>query len=204
MLRRRLTRSMNCQRPIRRRRAQAVSREEEAILGARLEANSRETYREPLILFYREQQSVERVAAELELSEDAVKQRLSRGRKLLHEEVISFVEGTLSRPTGQRIFGCKLCWRRCRWQPASAATATASAAPCKRLSRRQVRAFAMWLLTVGGPVGIKPPTGCVIRSGFQPIANAAPKNARSPRCGLLCWSGPCSAKSPWETWPTGP
>jgi RNA polymerase sigma factor (sigma-70 family) len=57
--------------------AQAVSREEEAILWRALERIP-DTYREPLILFYREQQSVERVAAELELSEDAVKQRLSR------------------------------------------------------------------------------------------------------------------------------
>jgi RNA polymerase sigma factor (sigma-70 family) len=75
---------------------QAVSREEEAILWRALERIPG-TYREPLILFYREEKSIERVAAELELSEDAVKQRLSRGRKLLHEEVVAFVEGTLSR-----------------------------------------------------------------------------------------------------------
>jgi RNA polymerase sigma factor (sigma-70 family) len=75
---------------------QAVSREEEAILWRALERIPG-TYREPLILFYREEKSIERVAAELELSEDAVKQRLSRGRKLLHEEVIAFVEGTLRR-----------------------------------------------------------------------------------------------------------
>ncbi len=75
---------------------QAVSREEETILWRALERIP-DTYREPLILFYREEKSIERVAADLELSEDAVKQRLSRGRKLLHEEVIAFVEGTLSR-----------------------------------------------------------------------------------------------------------
>jgi hypothetical protein len=54
-----------------------------------------ELYREPLILFYREHQSIEHVAAELELSEDAVKQRLSRGRKLLQEGIEDFVEKTL-------------------------------------------------------------------------------------------------------------
>ena len=43
-------------------------------------------YREPLILFYREQQSIERVAAELDLTQDTVKQRLSRGRKLLKKK----------------------------------------------------------------------------------------------------------------------
>jgi len=75
---------------------QAISREEESILWRALERVP-DVYREPLILFYREDKSIESVAAELELSEDAVKQRLSRGRKLLREEVIAFVEGALSR-----------------------------------------------------------------------------------------------------------
>ena len=82
---------------------QAVRREEEAILWRSLQRIP-ETYREPLILFYREHQSVEAVAAELELSEDAVKQRLSRGRKLLHEEVLAFVETTLARTNPGKAF----------------------------------------------------------------------------------------------------
>ena len=73
---------------------QAISREEEGILWRSLEGIP-ETYREPLILFYREQESVEQVALALELSEDAVRQRLVRGRKLLHEQVLAFVEGAL-------------------------------------------------------------------------------------------------------------
>ena len=63
-----------------------------------------ETYREPLILFYREHQSIETVAANLELSEDAVKQRLSRGRKLLQEQVLAFVEGALARTNPGQAF----------------------------------------------------------------------------------------------------
>jgi RNA polymerase sigma factor (sigma-70 family) len=82
---------------------QAVSREEEAILWRSLEKIP-ELYREPLILFYREHQSVEAVAEELELSEDAVKQRLSRGRKLLQEQVLAFVEGALERTTPGKAF----------------------------------------------------------------------------------------------------
>jgi RNA polymerase sigma factor (sigma-70 family) len=82
---------------------QAISREEESILWRSLEKIP-ETYREPLILYYRERQSVESVAASLEMSEDAVKQRLSRGRKLLHEEVLSFVEGALERTNPGRMF----------------------------------------------------------------------------------------------------
>jgi RNA polymerase sigma factor (sigma-70 family) len=82
---------------------QAVSREEEAILWRALERIP-ESYREPMILFYREQESVQRVAQELELSEDAVKQRLSRGRKLLADEVATFVEGALARTTPGKAF----------------------------------------------------------------------------------------------------
>ena len=44
------------------------------------------------------------MATALELSEDAVKQRLSRGRKLLHEEVLAFVEGALARTNPCRAF----------------------------------------------------------------------------------------------------
>jgi RNA polymerase sigma factor (sigma-70 family) len=54
-------------------------------------------YREPLVLFYREQQSVSRVAAYLGLSEETVRQRLCRGRQLIKAEVASLVEDTLAR-----------------------------------------------------------------------------------------------------------
>ena len=104
--------------------AQAVTREEEAILWRALERIP-DAYRQPLILFYREQQSVERVANQLELTEDAVKQRLSRGRKLLHEEVIAFVEGTLTRTApGQEFSGAVLA--ALPMAAASAASAGAS------------------------------------------------------------------------------
>jgi RNA polymerase sigma factor (sigma-70 family) len=82
---------------------QTISNEEQAILWRALERIP-ETYREPLILFYREHQSVEAVAASLALSEDAVKQRLSRGRKLLQEQVLTFVEGALERTNPGRAF----------------------------------------------------------------------------------------------------
>ena len=82
---------------------QAISREEEAILWRSLERIP-ENYREPLVLFYREHQSIENVATALELSEDVVKQRLSRGRKLLHEQVLAFVEGALERSNPGKAF----------------------------------------------------------------------------------------------------
>ena len=82
---------------------QTITRDEEAIMWRSL-ARIPGIYREPLILFYREHQSVEHVAAALELSEDAVKQRLSRGRKLLQEEVQAFVEGALQRTAPKPAF----------------------------------------------------------------------------------------------------
>jgi RNA polymerase sigma factor (sigma-70 family) len=80
-----------------------ISREEEAILWRSIERIP-EIYREPLVLFYREHQSIESVAQNLELSQDAVKQRLSRGRKLLHEQVLAFVEGALEQTNPGRAF----------------------------------------------------------------------------------------------------
>ena len=82
---------------------QAIGKEEEAILWRSLERIP-EIYREPLVLFYREHQSIENVATALELSEDAVKQRLSRGRKLLHQQVLAFVEGALERSNPGKAF----------------------------------------------------------------------------------------------------
>jgi len=82
---------------------QTISREEEAILWRSLEKIP-DLYREPLILFYRQHRSIEHVAEALELSEDAVKQRLARGRKLLQEEVQTFVENTLCRTAPGQAF----------------------------------------------------------------------------------------------------
>jgi RNA polymerase sigma factor (sigma-70 family) len=80
-----------------------ISNEEQDILWRSLERIP-EIYREPLVLFYREHQSVEAVADKLELTEDTVKQRLSRGRKLLHEQVLAFVEGALERTNPGKVF----------------------------------------------------------------------------------------------------
>jgi hypothetical protein len=82
---------------------QAISEEEKAILWRSLERIP-EIYREPLVLFYREHQSIETVAHDLELSEDAVKQRLSRGRKLLQEQFLAFVAGALKQTTPGKTF----------------------------------------------------------------------------------------------------
>jgi RNA polymerase sigma factor (sigma-70 family) len=106
---------------------QAIGREEEAILWRSLERIP-EIYREPLVLFYRKHQSIKAVAQGLELSEDAVKQRLSRGRKLLHEQVLVFVEGALERTNPDRAFTAGVLAALPALAAAKAATAGATAA----------------------------------------------------------------------------
>jgi RNA polymerase sigma factor (sigma-70 family) len=83
--------------------AQAITNEETAILWRSLERIP-EIYREPLVLFYREHQSIETVAGNLDLTQDAVKQRLSRGRKMLEEQVLAFVKGALARTNPGQAF----------------------------------------------------------------------------------------------------
>ncbi len=82
---------------------QVISDEEKAILWRSLERIP-EIFREPLVLFYRKQQSIETVARDLGLSEDAVKQRLSRGRKLLQEQFLAFVAGALKQTRPGKAF----------------------------------------------------------------------------------------------------
>jgi RNA polymerase sigma factor (sigma-70 family) len=80
-----------------------IHAEEQAILWRAL-GQVPTLYREPLVLFYRENRSIEHVAGALDLSEDTVKQRLSRGRKILQEQALAFVEGALARTTPGRAF----------------------------------------------------------------------------------------------------
>src|SRR5204862_2259428 len=63
-----------------------------------------ELYRLPLILFYREGQSVRAVAESLAISEDAVKQRLARGREMLRDRMSGLVETVLKRSTPTAVF----------------------------------------------------------------------------------------------------
>ena len=72
----------------------AMSREERLLVAQTLDQLP-ELFREPLILFYRQDQSVAEVADTLELTPSAVKQRLARGRELLREEIMITIERSL-------------------------------------------------------------------------------------------------------------
>lgn len=104
----------------------AVSREEEALLWQAL-SRLPETYREPLVLFYREEQSLAEVAAQLDLSQDAVKQRLSRGRAKLRDEMEALVESALVRSRPDARFTAAVLAAVAVTAPASAVLAAGSA-----------------------------------------------------------------------------
>ncbi|MHC4692527.1 MAG: sigma-70 family RNA polymerase sigma factor [Planctomycetota bacterium] len=81
----------------------AITKERQAVVRQALQQIPSK-YSEPLVLFYRQQQSVKEVAEQLELSEAVVRQRLSRGRKLLKEQVAAMVETTISRTGPKKVF----------------------------------------------------------------------------------------------------
>jgi RNA polymerase sigma factor (sigma-70 family) len=150
---------------------QVISDEEKAILWRSLERIP-EIYREPLVLFYREHQSIEAVAQDLGLSEDAVKQRLSRGRKVLQEQFLVFVAGALKQTSPGKAFtlgviaalpllattakaatvGTALA------QQGSAAAKTTALGGFLQASAKILLGFAYWMgpvLPLGGYIGYK-------------------------------------------------
>ena len=78
--------------------------EEEAELVRQSLAKLPETYRLPLVLYYRDGQSVRGVAEALGISEDAVKQRLARGREMFRDRISGLVEGVLKRSAPSAVF----------------------------------------------------------------------------------------------------
>ncbi|MGV8122749.1 MAG: RNA polymerase sigma factor [Candidatus Xenobiia bacterium LiM19] len=73
-----------------------ISEEEQNMLWTSLKRLP-ENYRMPLILFYRQSGSIKQVADELQISSATVKQRLTRGRKMLKAEILSFVGSALAK-----------------------------------------------------------------------------------------------------------
>jgi RNA polymerase sigma factor (sigma-70 family) len=80
-----------------------ISKEQQALVWGALERIP-ENYREPIVLFYRQKQSIDEVAAGLGLSEDVIRQRLSRGRKMLKAEIATVVEDVLGRTRPSKVF----------------------------------------------------------------------------------------------------
>ncbi len=78
-----------------------ASRDAERVVRDAL-ARVPDSYREVLVLYYREERSVHEVAGALGISEDAVMQRLTRGRRYLADSVTTLVERSLRDPRPRR------------------------------------------------------------------------------------------------------
>ncbi|HUT30916.1 MAG TPA: sigma-70 family RNA polymerase sigma factor [Sedimentisphaerales bacterium] len=72
-----------------------IDKEQHAVIRQALDRIP-EKYREPLVLFYRQEHSMSHVAELLGLSVEAAKTRVSRGRKMLKDQVATMVEATIS------------------------------------------------------------------------------------------------------------
>ena len=83
---------------------EVAASEDEAELVRQSLANLPEIYRLPLVLYYREGQSVLAVAETMGLSEDAVKQRLARGREMCRDRMSKLIETVLTRTTPSAVF----------------------------------------------------------------------------------------------------
>lgn len=132
----------------------AIRHEEQALMWSALERVP-EIYREPLVLYYREHRSIEHVAVALDLTEDAVKQRLARGRKVLQEQVLAFVEGALERSTPGKLFTIGVLAALPAWvapTPAQAAMVGAGGFAAKGGTLAKVTAFAGIIAACGGVI----------------------------------------------------
>ncbi len=74
-----------------------ISREAQAALLWETLRHIPSNYREPLVLFYQKGASIREIAATLDLSEACVKQRISRGRAMLKEDVAGRYESFLAK-----------------------------------------------------------------------------------------------------------
>ncbi|MBE0534815.1 MAG: sigma-70 family RNA polymerase sigma factor [Phycisphaerae bacterium] len=81
----------------------AIRREREALVCDAIR-HFPKRYREAMVLFYRQNQSVKAVAESLDLTENAVKQRLLRGRNMIKKELEDLVEQTLSSTGPKKAF----------------------------------------------------------------------------------------------------
>ncbi len=152
--------------------AQAVTNEEATLLWRTL-AGLVETYREPMVLYYRQGQSVAEVARSLDLAEEAVKQRLSRGRLLLRDELVAVVEATLKRTRPTRAFTVAVLAVLPAVTPTSAeAAVTASVASGKWVAAKSV------LAGLGKGAFLGPAIGLII--GLL-SSKAVASTARSPQ-----------------------
>jgi len=170
----------------------AISKEEQTVLWRSLEQIP-ETYRVPLILYYREGQSVQRVSESLNLTPGAVKQRLHRGRQMLKVEMAAFVEQSLAQTRPGKAFGlgvlCALP-RISTWTPA----APQVAGPLAEAAAWCLRPFARLLSWCTNSGGTHEAAASVAAAGTEQAAAAVAPEAAAPVAKLASWTAGLGVK----------
>ncbi|HEY3802942.1 MAG TPA: sigma-70 family RNA polymerase sigma factor [Kofleriaceae bacterium] len=156
----------------------AVARERAQQLDSAL-ARLGPRYREPLVLFYYEQQSIREVASALRLNEAAVMQRLSRARKQLGEALDADLRADLSRrsvATGAAVLAVLAIIGDAK----PAAAATIGAATYLRFAAAiGVVAAAGWLLARSDPTAVSS-TLAAEQSNTAAASRSGANHAASP------------------------
>ncbi len=158
--------------------ADTVQHEEEALLWRTL-GEMPESYREPLVLFYREQQSVAEVATQLDLSEETVRQRLSRGRAMLREEMTAFVESTLTRTRPTAVFTAGVLAALPFVAPPAATAATVTGAVARKVT---VTAAKGALGSAGFGAIVGPAIGLLIGGFTSKLVEATARSEQERAC----------------------
>lgn len=133
--------------------ALCMAAEEGAVVWRALEGLP-ENYREPMVLYYREEQSVARVAEALDLSADAVKQRLARGRGLLKSRMATVVESALLATRPGPAFTVAVVTALPVLAPSTASAAILATTAKGTVGTKAALGVSWWGPFLGGAVGV--------------------------------------------------
>jgi len=156
--------------------AEPFGHEREREIAAAL-ARLPDRYREPIVLFYYEQCTVKEVAEALALREDAVMQRLSRGRRRLGEELATDVEISLERKRSRSALAACLLLLL----PVRSAAAAPAASPVLAWLAAQWRIPAAVLASAAALLGL---AGATQRSEAIAAKQAARESPEQPQTPL--------------------
>jgi RNA polymerase sigma factor (sigma-70 family) len=150
--------------------AALLSREEQDLLWRTL-ADIPQPYRETLVMYYRQGQSAAVVATAMETTEDAVRQRLSRGREMLREQLAEMLERNLSRSAPGAAFTVAVVTALPALVPqtaAAASIATVGKASTGAMGATVSGLLAVWLGPILGLVGAVIGTRASLRETKSP------------------------------------
>jgi RNA polymerase sigma factor (sigma-70 family) len=130
-------------------------------------------YRETMVLFYRQGKSAADVAAAMQTTEANVRQRLTRGREMLREQVVSMLERNLARSAPGVLFTAAVVASLPAFIPQAATAATLTAGAAKGTAAAAKGAglltlIAMWIGPLFGFLGGAVGTWASIRSTEHP------------------------------------